>query len=84
MYRDEDQLKKRKARKRLHKTSPVRGRTVAATKVVPEASKVKKVAPPAKQPPKKAAAASKKPIAEITKRVATKEAKTIAEAPKTR
>lgn len=84
MYRDEDQLKKRKGRKRPRKAPPVRGTKVAAPKVVPEASKVRKVAPPPKEPPKKAAATSKKPVAVASKRVATREVKAIAETTKTR
>lgn len=84
LYRDEDQLKKRRARKR-RRAPPVRGTKVAATKVVPEASKVRKVAPPAKELPKKALVASKKPLAvpSTSKRVATREVKAVAETTKT-
>lgn len=85
LYRDEDQLKKRRARKR-RRAPPGRGTKVAATKVVPEASKVRKVAPPAKEPPKKATAASKKPVTvpSTSKRVATREVKAVAETTKTK
>lgn len=66
LYRDEDQLKKRKGRKRNRKTSPAAAPKQTPIKKSPKALKARKVAPPAravivkKEAPKKTSPPIKK------------------------
>ncbi|XP_030762285.1 nucleolar protein dao-5-like isoform X1 [Sitophilus oryzae] len=77
LYRDEDQLKKRKARKRKASQKPAKspGRKPIPTKKSPENAKAKKVVEKTEKPPKKAAVVKKAVSAPAKKAAAQPEPK---------